>query len=98
MSDTPLNRLTPEDRYRRDVTFRTLVDTMTHMIIDCQFTPTELREAAMLAAILYETRYARREVVLGPEQAARIMENARHCTCHTPTRLGFCPVHEADRL
>lgn len=23
---------------------------------------------------------------------------ARHCTCHTPTRLGFCPVHEADRL
>lgn len=42
------------ERYKTDPNFRYLVDTMTKAIIDCQFTPSEMREAALLASINYE--------------------------------------------
>lgn len=48
--------LTPEDRYRTDVAFAALVDTMHDYIVRVRFTPSELREAAILAAIRYELR------------------------------------------
>lgn len=54
--------LTPEERYHRDPLFRSLVDVITHYIASCTFTPTELREAVILAAIRYE-RVATRPVV-----------------------------------
>jgi hypothetical protein len=44
----------PQERYYRDVEFKTLVDTLETFIHRCQYTPTELREAALLAAIHYE--------------------------------------------
>lgn len=42
------------DRYRRDPAFRTLVDTLYGAIRSAVYTPTEIREAAMLAQIMYE--------------------------------------------
>jgi hypothetical protein len=54
MSDLPNNRLLPEVRYQWDAEFKTLVDLLTDAIARCQFTPTEIREAAILAAIRYE--------------------------------------------
>ena len=51
---------TPEERYAVDVNFRTLVCSLENFIHACQFTPTELREAAILAAIHYERRALRR--------------------------------------
>jgi hypothetical protein len=50
------NRLRPEERYHRDPTFAALVDVMEAAIHRAEYTPTELREAAMLAAVRYETR------------------------------------------
>jgi len=50
----------PELRYRRDATFRTLVDTLEVLVHRCQFTPSELREGAVLACIHYEQRQPRR--------------------------------------
>ena len=47
------------DRYKTDALFRTLVDTMYCYIDHATFTPTEIREAAMLAHILYEERQIR---------------------------------------
>lgn len=47
----------PEDRYRHDPVFRNLVDMIYAGIVDHQFTPTEVRDAAMLAALKYELRY-----------------------------------------
>ena len=60
MSETKLNRLTPEERYRRDPMFRVLVDLLEHHIHMTNYTPTELREAAILAAIRYESTNIRR--------------------------------------
>jgi len=46
-------------RYEEDPAFRNLVDTMYVCIQQGQFTPTEIREAAMLAQIRYEDRHPR---------------------------------------
>jgi len=45
--------LTPEERYRRDTEFKALVDLIYSWIVRCRYTPTEVREAAMLAAVHY---------------------------------------------
>jgi hypothetical protein len=47
------------DRYQNDAAFRTLVDTLHSVIERGDFTPTEIREAAMLAQIMYEERHVR---------------------------------------
>lgn len=47
------------DRYEQDPAFHALVDMMYAAIVQGQFTPTEIREAAMLAQIKYEERYPR---------------------------------------
>jgi hypothetical protein len=46
----------PRDRYRRDASFRKLVDIMVSMIIKSEFSPSEMREAAVLASTIYEER------------------------------------------
>jgi len=45
-----------EQRYYTDAKFHTLVDMMEKAINECQFTPSELREAAVYAAIRHEER------------------------------------------
>ena len=53
------DKLTPEQRYGRDVEFHTLVDTIYSLIEQSQFTPTELREAVILACTMYEMRHCK---------------------------------------
>ena len=50
------------DKYRNDVSFRQLVDLMVGQISEAHFTPSEMREAAMVASILYEEINYRRVV------------------------------------
>jgi len=51
--------MTVEERYHRDAEFHQLVDVICAWIEHCQYTPTEVREAAMLAAIHYDQRTLR---------------------------------------
>ncbi len=66
---------TPRQRYKSDNNFATLVDMMVSHINQCNFTPSEMREAAILASIIYEeqnfprARYVHMEV----EKAFRIL-------------------------
>jgi hypothetical protein len=48
---------TPRDRYNNDAQFSTLVDMMVNHIINAHFTPSEMREAAIMASIIYESKY-----------------------------------------
>lgn len=50
---------TVEARYQRDPHFHALVDSMYHAIVKLQLTPTEIREAAMLASIKAEVHHPR---------------------------------------
>ena len=51
--------MSPRERYHSDPTFHALVDTMTEYIINCQYTPSEMRDAALLASINYEMHHHR---------------------------------------
>lgn len=54
MTDKPqveLNRLPATERYHRDPAFARLVDTLESLIYKAEYTPSELREAVILAAI-----------------------------------------------
>lgn len=60
-----------EARYRRDPMFHALVESMYYAIIKLQLTPTEIREAAMLAAIKAELSHPR-PFQIDPELAQRM--------------------------
>jgi len=46
--------LTVEERYRNDAEFHALVDILYTFIVNAKYTPTELRDAILLAATKYE--------------------------------------------
>jgi hypothetical protein len=50
---------TPHDKYLNDPEYHNLVKTLEAFIEQARFTPSELREACILAAIHYERRHAR---------------------------------------
>ena len=43
----------PRQRYMEDATFKAMVDMMTAHMMNCDYTPSEMREAALLASIRY---------------------------------------------
>jgi hypothetical protein len=49
----------PDERYRRDPQFAQLVDMLYMFFKRAEFTPTELREACVLAQIKYEQHHPR---------------------------------------
>ena len=57
--------MTAEERYHHDPHFRVLVDAIYAAIVEMKYTPTEVRDAAMLAAIKYEMTYVRSLFVEG---------------------------------
>ena len=51
---------TPRDKYYNDSHYHALVDLMIVHIQNCNYTPSEMREAAILASIIYEEHRIRR--------------------------------------
>ena len=47
---------TPNEKYRGDIDYARLVDSIESFIHEARFTPSEIREACMLACIRYEMR------------------------------------------
>jgi len=45
---------TPREKYLNDAHFKRLVDTMMNQIHNCNYTPSEIREASLLASIIHE--------------------------------------------
>ena len=64
---------TPKEKYANDNNYRRLVDMLEALIVHAEFTPSEIREACMLACILHEQYRRMRPVVISAE-AARAME------------------------
>lgn len=46
--------MTPEERYQHDAYSRFMVDSLTSLLSHAQYTPSEMRDAALLAAIKHE--------------------------------------------
>ena len=51
------------ERYHEDPAFHSLVDTLTSILLEGRYTPTEVREAAMLAQLKYESMTPPRPVI-----------------------------------
>ncbi len=47
----------PKERYEQDNSYRQFVDNIENLIHHAYFTPSEVREAAVMACIHYEMRY-----------------------------------------
>lgn len=60
---------TGEERYRADPLFRQLVDMIEASYERLQYTPSEVRDAAMLAAMHYENRTVRHLFIHGRKGA-----------------------------
>jgi hypothetical protein len=58
------------NRYMNDVQFRMLVDYMEGMIHQLHYTPSEMRDAALLASINYEMRRPNRTLIIPEAEAA----------------------------
>ena len=54
---------TIRERYNTDAAFRILVQTLYACLDRAEYTPTEIREAAMLAQIMYEETHVRRPMI-----------------------------------
>ena len=52
--------LTPNEAYQYDPTFRRVVDLMCAYLSEYQITPSELRQAAILAATMHEARHPKK--------------------------------------
>ncbi len=50
--------VSPKDRYENDVQYRQLCDLIEGFLHQAQFTPSEVRECAVMACIHYEMRHA----------------------------------------
>ena len=68
---------TPRERYNNDPVYRRLVDILTMLIYDCQCTPSEVREAAVLACIKYEEIHIRRSPFEVDEKLSTALETIR---------------------
>lgn len=56
-----------DERYQNDTHFRQLVKTLEMMIHDLNFSPSEIREAAMYASLRVELCRKPKPVILSPE-------------------------------
>lgn len=75
----PEDRPSPEERYASDVAFRQLVDIIEHFIHRAEYTPSEIRDASMLACIRYEMSHVRRMYVRTDEDAVRMIAEGKAC-------------------
>ena len=63
------------DRYLTDGNYKRLVDTLEYLIHSSQFTPSEMREAAILASINHEMYVVRsRHIVMTSDLHCRLEE------------------------
>ncbi len=64
---------TPKEKYKNDPAYKNCVDMMEHMMHTAQFTPSEMREMAVLASIHHEMRYGVRHYTV-PSNVSRAFD------------------------
>ena len=81
-----MNLRTPRERCHNDSQFRMLVDMMVAHIMQCQYTPSEMREAAVLASIICENQRIRPMQIPIPENVEGALAAIHDWTTTGPKR------------
>jgi hypothetical protein len=63
---------TPHEKYRNDPQYKAFVDILTNLIIECKLTPSEVREAAVLACIHNEMMFVQKRFIIPKEDGGDI--------------------------
>ena len=74
-----------QERYRNDAKFHYLVDTLAALIYKADYTPSEVREAAMMACIRIEMESVRYLQII-PKPTEDAIEELRRFVQHEETR------------
>ena len=74
-----------QERYRNDAHFHNLTDTLAAAIYRGDFTPTEVREAAMLACIKIEMETVKYMAII-PKRTEEAIEELRRFMVHEEAR------------
>lgn len=65
--------MTPREKYHSDPNYKLLVDWMVKHIEDCNYTPSEMREASLLASIIHEQMQVRPNFII-VERCMKILD------------------------
>ena len=65
---------TPKEKYLNDPEYNHLVQILESLIEQARFTPSELREACILASINYEMRHIRNKIDPRVEGALKVLD------------------------
>jgi hypothetical protein len=84
MMSTPTQ--TAEERYRADLAYRQLVELLTSFLFRTEFTPSELREAAILASIHFERLNIRRHHIMLTPEIHRQLDELHRMVSEAPRR------------
>lgn len=70
---------TPQEKYENDPQYKMIVDVITQLLLNAEFTPSEVREAATLACIHFEmnSMFRFRAVPTKVKEALEIIQNFR---------------------
>jgi hypothetical protein len=66
---------TPREKYQLDSDYRAFVDTLVEYITKCKYTPSEVREAAILACIIYEKNRIRTPLIKDTSRVHIMLNN-----------------------
>ena len=69
---------TPKEKYLNDPEYNYLVQILESLIEQARFTPSELREACILASINYEMRHVRNKIDPRVEGALEVLDRFIH--------------------
>lgn len=71
---------TPREKYINDSLYRNLVDLMVNQMHQCNYTPSEMREAAVSACIIYEEHRIRPMVIPIPKDVESALDTIHEWT------------------
>jgi hypothetical protein len=72
------------ERYQTDPLFKNLVQSMLHFVHTGQYTPSELREAATLASIIYMETYGQPQVLIKSLAIHNFLNSQEFCPTSHP--------------
>lgn len=88
---------TPREKYNNDPNYRLLVDWMISHIDQCNYTPSELREASILASIIQVERNPIRFMPKSMENKLKILEDWTNNPDNSSFTFNYSDIYDSEK-